>query len=53
MGEMADFVLDCAMDEDEHYDRFKDAPFSEQYEEGIIDENGVSIGNPTFIPEEK
>lgn len=46
MGDMADFALDCSMDEDEHYERYRDAPLSVQYEEGIVDEHGALIGFP-------
>lgn len=48
MGDMADFALENAWDDIEHYEKFKDEPQPEQYEEGIIDENGCTIGNPTI-----
>ena len=47
---MADFALDNAMDEIEHYETYKDAPMEVQYEEGIIDENGALIGMPGCMP---
>ena len=50
MGEMADFALEQAAQDEEHYERFKDAPLSEQYEEGIIDELGATIGQPWITP---
>ena len=47
---MADFALDCAADDVEHFEQYQDAPLSVQYEEGIIDEHGVLIGNPFSVP---
>ena len=47
---MADFALECSHREVEHYDRYKDASLATQYEEGIIDEYGSTIGNPSSIP---
>ena len=48
MGEMADFALDNAMDDLEHYEKFKDSSPSEQYEEGLVDEYGNPIGDPNL-----
>ena len=48
MGDMADFALSNASDEDEHYTRYRNAPLHTQYEEGIIDERGCTIGNPSW-----
>lgn len=50
MGEMADFALDNAFEEMAHYERNKDKPIDKQYEEGLVDENGVTIGNPNSYP---
>ena len=50
MGDMADFALDHSWSEVEHYERYKDAPLDVQYEEGIIDEYGLTIGNPSSLP---
>lgn len=54
MGEMADLSIEHGMDDMDHYEAFKDADPATQYEEGIIDECGHRIGNPsfTFIPAE-
>lgn len=49
MGEMADFALDAASMELDHYYRYKDASLTTQYEEGIVDEYGVTVGNPRSI----
>ncbi len=46
MGDMADFALDCAMDEYEHYERYKNSDLNTQYEQGLIDETGATIGVP-------
>lgn len=46
MGDMADFTLELASNEEEHYQKFRDAPLSVQYEEGLIDEYGNTIGIP-------
>lgn len=50
MGEMADFAIDGGMDELDHYERFKDADQATQYEEGLIDECGITIGNAGSTP---
>jgi len=50
VGEMADFSIDASMDEMDHYERFKDADQATQYEEGLIDEYGATIGNPGSTP---
>jgi len=50
MGEMADFAIDNAFEEQEYHDRHKDDSLQEQYEAGIIDQNGVPIGNPNSVP---
>ena len=47
MGDMADFTLEHVMDDVEHYEKFRDASLSVQYEEGLIDEYGVIIGKPS------
>ena len=48
MGDAADQALERAEQEMEHFERYKDAPMAVQYEEGLIDENGNTIGNPFF-----
>jgi hypothetical protein len=50
MGEMADFTNDGRMDEVEHYERHKDSDVQTQYDEGLIDETGATIGNPSSLP---
>jgi len=50
MGDGADMALDNAFDDMEHYERFKDAPLFVQYEEGLIDEMGATIGEPWSGP---
>jgi hypothetical protein len=50
MGEMADFALDCAFEDYEHYERYKNSPLWTQYDEGIIDEYGATIGEPWSVP---
>ena len=50
MGDMADYALDIAARQEEHYERYKDAPLAVQYEEGIIDEHGFTIGDPSSYP---
>lgn len=50
MGDMADFALEAACDEDEHFMKYQDAPMETQYEEGLIDEYGALIGNPYNTP---
>lgn len=50
MGEMADFALDCAFEDYEHYERYKSSPLHIQYEEGLIDEYGSTIGKPWSVP---
>lgn len=44
---MADFALEQATNDEEHYQKFRDAPLSIQYEEGLVDECGATIGNPS------
>lgn len=53
MGEMADFELDIAFEQQEHYEKHKNAQIDKQYEEGLVDENGVTIGNPGSFPAPK
>ena len=48
MGDMADFALDGAFDEEEHYYKYEFASPSIQYEEGLIDELGYSIEYPSY-----
>ena len=50
MGEMSDFALENSFRELEHYERYKDSSLTTQYEEGIIDEYGITVGNPASIP---
>lgn len=50
MGDMADYELGIAYNQQVHYERHKDADLVTQYEEGIIDENGVTYGNPNSFP---
>ena len=50
MGDMADYALGIAANEVEHYERYKDAPLHTQYDEGLIDERGVTLGNPRSTP---
>lgn len=47
---MADFALETHWKEVEHYEKHKDDPIDKQYEEGLVDENGVTIGNPASLP---
>jgi hypothetical protein len=53
MGDMADFALDAADRQLEHYHRYEDAPLHIQYDEGIIDEYGATIGNPSVTGSRK
>lgn len=46
MGDMADFALDCAWEQTEHYEKYKESPLSVQYDEGLVDEIGVMISAP-------
>lgn len=48
MGDMADYYLGVACNQLVHYERYKDAPLAVQYEEGLIDEHGISLGDPTI-----
>ncbi len=50
MGDMADFYLDIAFQQVEHYSRYQDADLQTQYDEGIIDELGATIGDPSSLP---
>ena len=50
MGEMADFAIDNAFADMEHYDKYSSADLATQYDEGLIDELGVTIGEPWSIP---
>lgn len=53
MGEMADYAIDQAFEQLEHYYKYKGAPLHIQYEEGLIDENGAPIGDArVFTPRE-
>ncbi|PHS13511.1 MAG: hypothetical protein COA78_07165 [Blastopirellula sp.] len=49
MGDMADYALDMADAQLEHYERYKDADLATQYDEGIIDEHGATIGIPQVV----
>lgn len=49
MGEMADLAIERAFAEAEHYEKYKYSNHATQYEEGLIDEYGATIGNPRFI----
>jgi hypothetical protein len=46
MGEMADFALEGAAEQESHYYRHQDAPLQVQYDEGLIDEHGASLQWP-------
>lgn len=50
MGEMADFALQEIEKQYEHYEKYKDAPLHEQYDEGLIDEHGITNGTPWGTP---
>lgn len=50
MSEMADFAIDNAFAEEEHFDRYSRSDLATQYDEGIIDERGVIIGEPWSTP---
>jgi len=50
MGDMADDALDNALDDLDHYEKYRDAPLNIQYEEGIVDEYGHTIGAPWSTP---
>ena len=50
MGDGADFALERAEAEYEHFERYRDAPMHIQYDEGIIDERGQIIGDPFSYP---
>jgi hypothetical protein len=50
MGDMADYAIDCAFDDDEVYEKYRDTSIAEQYENDLIDEEGVLFGNPSTIP---
>lgn len=51
MGDMADFAIDAAFDDVEHYYEYCTSDLYTQYEEGLIDELGGSSINPSsFIP---
>ena len=50
MGDGADQALERAATECELFDRLQDAPFEEQYDAGLIDETGATIGNPNSFP---
>lgn len=48
---MADLAIDNAFEDVEEYTRYRDDKDLEtQYEHGIIDEFGVTIGNPNSRP---
>ena len=50
MGEMADYELEIAFNQQEHYERYKDEDVATQYDEGLIDEDGFTLGNPYSTP---
>jgi len=50
MGDMADFALEGIEAEYEHYEKYKYADIGTQYDEGLIDEQGALIGNPSSYP---
>jgi hypothetical protein len=50
MGQGADDALDRVQRESDHYEKFKDSDFATQYKEGLIDETGATIGDPTSFP---
>jgi len=43
MGEMADMAIDHAFDDLENYEKHKDDPLDELYEEGLINEYGIPV----------
>lgn len=46
MGDMADMAIDNAFNDIEEYGKYCDEDLETQYEHGIIDESGATIGNP-------
>jgi hypothetical protein len=50
MGEYADDAIARGLEELDHFERFKDATFQEQYDEGLVDEMGNLFGDPAFNP---
>lgn len=47
MGDMADFAREQGEAEYEHYIRYRDTSPAKQYEEGLIDEQGISFFHDT------
>jgi len=50
MSDMADFSIDNSFNEIYYYEKYSDAPLQVQYDEGLIDELGVTIGAPWSVP---
>jgi len=50
MGDMADMALDNAFNDMENFDRYSESSLQEQYENGLIDEYGATIGKPYSTP---
>jgi len=50
MGDGADMAIEHAWDDCEHYGSYEDAPDNIRYEEGLINEMGGTIGNPSSMP---
>jgi len=50
MGDGTDMAIEHAWDDCEQYGSYEDAPQHIQYEEGLIDEMGGTIGNPHSVP---
>lgn len=49
MGDMADFALDNALDEVEHFYKYQYADNTTQYEQGLIDEMGIMHESPNNL----
>ncbi len=50
MADGADQALERAAMECDLFDKLQDAPFQEQYDAGLIEEDGSVIGNPNSFP---
>lgn len=50
MGDGADQALERAAEEVNHFQKYQDSDLATQYDEGLIDESGSTIGNPRSFP---
>jgi len=50
MGDGADDALERGFDDLEEYEKYKDSDLVTQYEHGLIDELGATIGQPWSYP---